>query len=302
MNPRNLFSTLFILIVVVLLVFYWFIPTNTLEFEISNSNSNFSVDAINSNMQFYENMRFPKKEISYKIHGCPLGKKGEMQSAFEILENKTMLEFYSVLENEEIYVSCDSGTKIKEGLFIAGEGGPTNITKSGEFNVITRGTILLIRDSGCAKPNIAIHELLHVLGFNHSQNPSNIMYPVSKCSQTIGDDMIKFIDEIYSYPPYSDLLFENISAVKKGTYFDINMTLRNSGLKDSGEFEVFIYADDKEIHDVDSESLDIGAGRLIVLSNVFSLQKNLEELKFVINYSGKELSKDNNVKILKIKK
>ena len=72
---------------------------------------------------------------------------------------------------------CDHSKKvvvnnwdIREGKFIAGEGGPTNITVSGKYNVITHGSILLIRESRCSIPTIAIHELLHVLGFKHSNN------------------------------------------------------------------------------------------------------------------------------------
>ena len=67
---------------------------------------------------------------------------------------------------------------MKEGLFIAGEGGPSNITKSGDFSVITHGSILLIKESKCERPNIAIHELLHALGFDHSENPNNHSNPL----------------------------------------------------------------------------------------------------------------------------
>ena len=279
---------------------YWFIPTETFEFFPKNTNFSLSSNE-NINMQFYENMRYPKKTISYNIEECTLQKTDDMKRAFEIIENQTVLNFYPVNENEEISVTCDSGTKIKGGLFIAGEGGPTNITRAGTFNVIREGKILLIKDSKCENPNVAMHELLHVLGFNHSENKNNIMYAVSKCSQTIGDDIINFIDYIYSFQSLPDLTFENISAMREGTRLDINMTLRNNGLKTSEDMNVFIYADDKEIKEIEVKSLDIGNGRMILLHNIFVL-RSIDELKLNIAYLNDELDKDNNVALLEIKK
>jgi len=73
-------------------------------------------------------MRYPNSKISYKIYDCPLQKKDNMKRAFEMISNKTILDFYSINSNEEISVTCDSKNKIEEGLFIAGEGGPTNMS------------------------------------------------------------------------------------------------------------------------------------------------------------------------------
>ena len=122
---------------------------------------------------------------------------------------------------------------MNENYFVAGEGGPTNISSTNDFNVITHGQVLLLRDSDCPTPNVATHELLHALGFAHSTNPNNVMYPVTNCDQTIGQDIPELINTLYSTPSYSDLSFANASAIIHGRYLDTNISISNNGLNDS---------------------------------------------------------------------
>lgn len=301
MGRKIFFSFIFILFVVLSLVFYWIIPWGTEEFIIKSENSILD-NSISSDLQFYPNMRYPNSEISYKIDDCTLQKEYDMKRAFEIISDKTILDFYPVGINEEISVTCDSKNKIEGGLFIAGEGGPTNITRAGKFNIIFSGKILLIRDSSCPNPNIALHELLHALGFDHSSNPNDIMYSITSCRQTIGQDIINLIDELYSIPSYPDLLLENVSAVMHGSYLDINMTIRNNGLKDSKGIKIIIYADGKSVKEVDLGVLEIGHGRLITLKNVWIKKRGVDELELFIDYGFNELEKENNRIMLAIKK
>lgn len=301
MNWKAIFGFIFLLIVIGLLIVYWFIPLDSSEFFVKNRETNFSLDNT-SDMQFYSNMRFPESRISYRIDDCTLQKQDDMRRAFNIVEDLTILDFYPVSSNEEILVTCSSENVLAEGMFIAGEGGPTNITQGGDFNVIFRGTVLLIKDSKCAKPNVAMHELFHVLGFNHSTNRNNLMYYVSKCNQEISDDMIELINELYSVSTYADLSFENVSATMNGKYLNTNFTVRNYGLKDSTSSQVKIYADGKNIKTVDLKPINIGYGRSITLSNVFITQLSVDELEFIIETTFPELDKENNKIILEIKK
>ncbi len=298
---KIVFGGIFLIIVVFLLGLYWFIPGGVIDFSTNVRNSNFSISSEYEEMQFYKNMRFPTPRISYRIFDCPLQKEDEMEFAFEIISNLSILSFYPVKNNEEISVTCDSKTKIEDGLFIAGEGGPTNITQAGEFNVIFHGNILLIRESKCARPNIAMHELLHVLGFKHSSNPNNIMYYLNKCKQVIGEDIIGLIDEIHSYPSNSDLVFENVSAQMHGRFLDTNISVRNNGLKDSGMAKIIVSADGKQIKEIEFEPLQIGYGRIVSLRNVWISQLIVDELEFYIDYAGEELDKENNKIKLEIK-
>lgn len=295
----KIFSIFFVLIAILLLILYWFIPFGTIEFGIKSSNSNFSLANSQEGMQFYDNMRYPNSRISYKIEDCPLGKEDNMQDAFEIIEDETILEFYPVSFNEEISVTCDDAQKEEGGMFIAGEGGPTEIIKAGNFNVIFHGKILLIRESKCSKPNIAIHELLHALGFEHSSNPSNIMYNFSKCTQTIGEDTIEFLNEIYTIPSYSDLIFENVSASMSGRNLEMEMVIRNAGLKDSSGAEVEVYIDNKLDKTIDLDGLKIGHGMKISRTSTV-LKLGVSELKLVIVSNFNELDKQNNEIILEI--
>ena len=297
---------LIVVLILLMLCIYWFIPLDTKEFSLSsNSNSNFSLNLLeNNSLQFYPNMRFEDTILSYRIVNCPLQRKNDMEWAFDIIAEKTVLSFRPAAynEDEDITVTCEEATKTEGNLFIAGEGGPTNITVAGEFNIIEKGKILLMKDSDCSKPNIAIHELLHVLGFDHSSNPKNIMYEISKCDQDIGDDIIDFINEIYSIPSKPDLLFENASAEMHGKYLDAEFSIRNNGLKNAGESVVRILVDGKEIDDIDIPEIKIGYGRRISVTNIWVKQIEIEKIDFVIQDNFEELDKSNNRVSFEIKK
>jgi len=299
MGWRSVLAAFIAVFLVLLLFFYWIFPLETIDFTFSPKNSNFTLDSNGSEgMQFYKNLRYPDKEISYRIDGCNLQKTDEMRRSFNAIENIAILNFYSVDSDEEISVTCDEKTKYEGELFIAGEGGPVNITKTENFNVIHQGAITLIRESKCENPNIGIHELLHALGFDHSENPNNIMYPVSKCSQTIGQDIPDTINQLYSFPSLPDIMFENVSASMSGRYIDLNMTIRNQGLADSPGGTIEVYADGKNVQEIHFEQLKIGYGRIITITNIFVLQKSINEIRFFINTNFEELEKGNNEAIL----
>ncbi len=299
MGWKSVLASLIAIFLVVLLFFYWVFPFETIDFSSSPRNSNFSLNNIgNESMQFYKNLRYPSSKISYRIEGCDLKKRDEMERSFETIENLTVLDFYPATSNEEVSVTCDEKTKFEGELFIAGEGGPVNITKTENFNVIHQGAITLLRESRCENPNVGIHELLHALGFAHSENPDNIMYPVSKCSQTIGQDVADLINQLYSFPSLPDLMFEDVSASMSGRYLDLNMAIRNSGLKDSPGGIIKVYADGKNIREIKFESLKIGHGRMIIITNIFVFQRSINELRFFINTGFEELEKGNNEAVL----
>jgi hypothetical protein len=304
MNAKTFNGFLIVIICILLLAIYWFVPLNTSEFSLSSHpNSNFSLDSYgNSSLQFYPNMRFKDTSIYYKIENCPLQRKNDMEWAFQIMEDKTILNFYPVSSKEDITVTCEEAEKTDGKLFIAGEGGPTNITVAGEFNVIEKGKILLMKDSECERPNIALHELLHVLGFDHSSNPKNIMYEVSRCDQIVSEDIINFINEIYSIPAEPDLSFENASSLMHGKYLDINFSIRNTGLADSGESVVKILADGKEVEKMNVPPIEVGYGRKISVMNIWIKQLEVQKIDFIIEDDFEELDKANNILSFEIKK
>lgn len=304
MGGKQFLLGILTILLVAMLILYWFIPYGKItDFSIGEKNYNFTLDNYDeTGMQFYKNMRYQYSKISYNIDNCTLQKISDMETAFQIIENTTLLEFNELEEDGEIEVTCDSKNKMDGDFFIAGEGGPVEIAQTPNFNIISKGKILLIKDSQCERPNVAIHELLHALGFAHSSNKNNIMYNYSKCSQTIGDDIPLLINKLYSVSSYSDLTFEDVNASMDGKYLNTNISIRNYGLIESQEAILKIYADDKEIKEMRLDSLDFGEGSLIILTNVWISQLNVNELKYEIIYNHTELNKDNNFFILEIKK
>lgn len=282
-----------VIFLIFLLTFYLF-PFNTVTFNSNSGNYNFSIISNNTEMQFYPNMRFANTDLSYRISDCSLQKQNDMQNAFRIIENLTPLVFYPVNSGEDISVTCQNRAVIQNGFFIAGEGGPTNVTIAGSFDVITHGEILLIRNSDCPRPNVAIHELFHVLGFKHSTNPENVMYNITSCDQTIGQDMIQTINNLYSIPSEPDLIFENASAMMSGRFLNANFTVSNAGLADAGSSAVDIYADGSLAKEIDIDALPIGTGRIVSVENIFVPQISVKEIEMDINYTSSEISKDNN--------
>ncbi|MBU0958600.1 MAG: matrixin family metalloprotease [Nanoarchaeota archaeon] len=300
MGAKLVFGLIFFIFVVALLTLYWFVPLSETQFIVTQSGSNFTIGDLGSlELQFYENMRFPSNRISYGIDKCTLKKTDDMLRAFDILEDKTILEFYPS-SNPEISIVCDSRTKIDGGLFIAGEGGPTNITESGDFHLISHGQILLIKESDCPNPNIATHELMHVLGFDHIPNPKDIMYNISRCDQKINNESINLINEIYSIPSAPDLAFHDFSAIMHGKYLDVNMTVKNEGFVSSPKSVIEVYADNKLVKKIDLISLDAGHGRIISLTNVWVKQISVDQIELVIVSSAEELSNENNRVVLHI--
>jgi len=302
------FSAIFMIIVAGLLIMYWFVPYRNIQLnavpEEYQGNNNFSLINIESEgMQFYQNMRYPESRISYKFSKCSLKKKNNMQRAFEIIEEKTTLNFYEVPSEERITISCSEKVKMdrKEEFFIAGEGGPTKIIRTEKFNVIFGGEILLIDESKCEKPNVAIHELLHALGLKHSKNPNNIMYNITRCQQTIGDDTINLLNELYSIPSHPDLKINNVSASIKGKYLNTNATISNNGLKTSDRAKLIISTNKGVVKEINIEPFQIGHGKTIYWKNLWIEERNYDYLKYEIQSSQQELDKKNNKIKLKIK-
>ena len=295
-----------ILVVVFILLlvsftFFYFTPLSSFNFTAKSQNSNFSISG-NSDMQYYPNMRYSDSSISYKISNCSIDKGNQMQYAFKIMQNITKLKFYPVENDEQISVTCLEQNKIENNMFVAGEGGPTSIILSGNFYIITKGEILLIRNSDCPMPNVALHELLHSLGFKHSSNPNNIMYNVTSCDQTIGQDTINLIDELYSVPSYPDLTFENVSGVMNGRFLNLNLTVINEGLNDAAASKIIIYADNTSVREINLDSIKVGEGISLNLENVLISKINFNEISLEIASDFNEITKENNKIKLEIKK
>lgn len=261
------------------------------------------------NLQFSPNMKFNHNNISYYIYpDCDKTKVEKIVKAFSIISEKVeLIEFYSTYENPDIEVVCSKSNfePTEESLkryYIAGEGGAKEIVKSGDFNIITNGTILLykypfeIRE--CNVPVVELHETLHVFGFDHSQNEESLMnsYLVS-CMQDIDPTIINELKRLYSIPNLAELYFENLKAVKKGRYLDFNLTIKNYGLVDANNTVLSILDDGELAEDREIKELKYGAGIIIQVENLKLIHRNPKKITFIIDRENsiEEFDKKNNI-------
>ena len=206
-------------------------------------------------MQFYPNMRFSQLPISYGFDSeCSQKRRENIRKATDLLTAKTPLVFELAEEDPDIFIACSEQYREEEGLFIAGHGGPKVIINSTMYSVIEKGTIKLFSES-CGY-NVELHEILHVLGFDHSPNPQSIMYNVSSCDQQLTDDILEELNRLYSLPSLPDLYFQNVSSFKKGRYLNIYFAVLNQGLVDASNIHVILYADKVKVDEFNIDEID----------------------------------------------
>ena len=253
-----------------------------------------------SSEQFYENMRFRDRKITYKVEAaCSNEKSQDVDKAFSILESETILDFNRVAGGEaEITIFCSNvePPAKQDGFFVAGEGGPTEVINTSLYSVILAGKVSFFREERCDEPKIALHEILHVLGFDHNSNPDSILHPTLDCDQTIDESIIRNINELYSTSSKPDLEILELDATKSGRYLNFEVEVINQGLKDAENIYLRIYAEDKFVKEFDLEDLDIGTRKFLEVENLkLPIRKN-DEITFVVDEDDiiDELHENNN--------
>lgn len=255
--------------------------------------------------QFYPNMKFNHNQISYLIDiQCGDEKKNRMMDAFKELEEKVEIISFVQSENPDIEVSCSDIEKnsIEEDYFVAGEGGAKEIIQTGRYNVINQGIILLHespkRSKKCEWPNIELHELLHVFGFDHSQDKESIMYPyLEDCNQKLDEGIISDLKELYSQENLADLYFEKVIATKKGRYLDFNITVKNSGSVDAGNIKLGVFDDNEKVDDFNLNEISFGAGINFDVKNIKLKSRSSNDVELRLDFDNliEEIDEENNV-------
>ena len=259
--------------------------------------------------QFYSNMKFNHNTITYKIeNSCEKERVERMLNAFDELSSRvSYIEFKSVSENPDIEVTC-SNVKINgdDDYFIAGEGGAKEIIDTGRYYVINQGLILLYGNKDairCDWPNVELHELLHVFGFDHSKNKESLMYPyLESCDQKLDESIISDLKKLYSQENLPDLYFENVYALKKGKYLDFNITIKNSGVIDAKGVFLVLYDEGEKVHEFELNDVPFGAGVLFSVNNAKLNNRDPENIQLIIDDENKikEIDENNNIAILKL--
>ncbi len=311
---------IFLLIISILLLISmdflsYLFPPKTMELNVSIVKIPQYNNSSSGAVQFYPNMKFNHNNLSYWIdENCTSDKRKRMIKSFELISNDvSFLTFFEKNENNpDIDIVCSRDEKYNGELtkdnefFIAGEGGAKEIIQTERYNVINKGVILLYENPSnsidCDWPNTEVHELMHVFGFNHSNDKKSLMYPyLDNCDQKLDDSIIRELNLLYSEDNLADLYFENISAIKKGRYLDFNFTIKNSGDMDAINVSYSILEDLDVTETKEINNIKYGAGIIVSVTNLKLNNKDSLDIRIVIDYFNRinEIDKDNNIALFR---
>src|SRR3989344_3347056 len=276
------------------------LPRAPVELE-SYSADNIQIQAPDKSYQFYPNMRFRDKKISYGIEeACTQGKRADIIEALQILSQDTILEFYESSDPEIKYYCSEIAPEPEQANhFVAGEGGPTDIINTSVYSVIYKGKVSLYKPEKCDGPKIAIHETFHALGFDHNNNKLSIMYPVTDCKQEIDQYLIDEINSLYSTPSLPDLGIENLVANKSVRYINFDIVIVNYGLKDTEKAKLILSADGEKVKEFDLNKIGIGTRKLLSVQNIRGPREFSDLVFEVFDTGNQEISEENNKVIVR---
>ncbi len=247
-------------------------------------------------VQFYPSMRYRNSVITYFMDPqCSKARRQRILEAFAILSTRTPLVFYESNSSAELQVLC-SEVRVDPSIedhFVAGEGGPVEIINATRYHVIFAGKISLYRDDVCDKPNIALHEILHALGFDHTNSTGSIMYPVTNCDQTLDPSIIKALGDLYRDPSLPDVFLNEVQANKTGRYLSFSMNVSNYGLKDATDVILQISADGSFVQQFNLTSLPIGIRKTLSVHNL-RVPSDTSQLFFNVSENEPDLDESNN--------
>ncbi|MEK6825675.1 MAG: matrixin family metalloprotease [Nanoarchaeota archaeon] len=264
--------------------------------------SDFSEKSFSPVQQFYPNIRFPDSELTYVLDpACDRKKEENILGAFSLLSSRTILRFSPALEGKtpSIRVLCSEVAPAPDQSrhFVAGEGGPNELINISSFYIILQSKISLYRSDRCSQPKIALHELLHALGFNHTSDPESIMYPVSSCSQQLDESIIDEINRLYRIPSAPDLVLDAVSVSRIGNTLSFAANVSNRGFVSvlSANLSVYSGGTFLKSFSLTENGLPIGAMRLLHVKNM-QVPKDAILFSFVVEQyiPSREIHNDNN--------
>lgn len=300
MSVKLLLGIVFLLVVAggAFYYVYTMAPGTPISLKVLPSNlSNNAPLPYTTSTQFYPNMRFSSSEISYAFaDACSDDKESNIVAAIAILQDETILSFREVPAQEaEITILCSEiGPEPEQrGHFIAGEGGPTEIINTTRYSVIKKGKLSLYRKENCERPMIALHEMLHVLGFDHNNDPRSIMFPTLDCDQQLDEHITEAIDELYSEPSLPDLAIVKANATKEGRYVSFAVEVMNKGLVDVDNVQLEVREGNNVIKTFELQNMDIGVRKTLSVENLRASREGSEIQLRVVSNSA-ELDENNN--------
>lgn len=271
------------------------VPRQAQKISVILENSTYSEQR--NQLQFSQNMRFNHNQITYEFIGnCPTDRIEKMLEAFNLIQEQTEIISFSQSTSPDITISCSKKSIQKEeNIFVAGEGGPSEFINSTIYPVILKGKILLYEKETCAYPIVELHELLHVFGFDHSQNKDSIMYPISDCKQRIDQKFVDHLIYLYSIKPLPELKFESVDLIRKGNYLNFNISVSNIGILDADNVSLIVNGDSKEIKKFNFNTVSFAQTQSLSVENLRLPILTPDKIEIFIDYSGEEYNKENNL-------
>ena len=306
MNKKGGFFSNFILLILFIALgfsayyLYQYFPRETVPFNNFNLEEN-PINITNDlpSKQFYTRMRYSDRTINYHIsESCSEEKAKSMKEALDVIELKTILKFNPTSKaNSVLNILCAdiSPEADEKNHFVAGEGGPSRVLNSTLDSVILEGKIALYREGKCDNSNVAIHELLHALGFDHNNNKKSILYPTLECNQQIDEEIIESINKLYKDDSLPDLVFTAANASKSGRYLNFHIEVLNQGLQKSRATEISVFADDKLIESFDIGEISIGSKKILDVENL-NIPIKSKKIEFLVDNKNEisEIYENNN--------
>lgn len=252
-------------------------------------------------VQFYPNMRFAQLPISYSIgEACNVRKRADIKEALAQLEGTTPLRFVENKEGDISYACSQLKLPADQPThFVAGEAVPTKIVNASAFYIIESANVSLFRDETCSTPQVALHETLHALGFDHTSNETSIMFPITRCDQTLDASMSDTLTQLYTIPSYADVVIVNLSANVSNGYLSFESTIANRGLALAETPSLMLRAGDFE-KTFALGSLPYGKATLLSAQHI-SFPRARTNISFIVMYDGAELSVENNYATILLK-
>ncbi|MBI4018577.1 MAG: matrixin family metalloprotease, partial [Candidatus Aenigmarchaeota archaeon] len=143
---------------------------------------------------------------------------------------------------------------------------------------------------------LAMHELGHVLGFGHSAARNSVMWPRFGCLTNNVSEIVHDVKEIYkNYKP--DLAVSSAAASMQGAAVKVEADIINEGPKLAENVTLAIYINGKQAHA--EEAGDIDTGYALKATSLLPTRQRIDEIKVEARYDGDELTKENNVVVLK---
>jgi len=185
----------------------------------------------------------------------------------------------------------------RNNSFVAGEGGPNQILPLDLYPLIIDGKIYIYESQSretCDSPIVELHELMHVFGFDHITNKSTILYPYLDCKQTITEEIVNKLKELYSIEPKADLTIKNLSASTSGRYLNFAIVTHNRGLINAQNVKLNIYDTKEKIETYDLSDMDSGISQTLTISNMQLPLRQITDLTFEVTTNTPEFFYENN--------